>query len=269
MIETRSPVLHRQHHAILAQVLFSASWPLLSEIRQAECELQRRFRLRPRKLGRRGSCQSPLKPREDFGTMHHDTLHDRSGKIRPPAASDERAACPLTLDDLAHLADSSDQFARETMDRLRHHVRSQPLFAPELAYFEALARDAGLSERHDRRRASLQCNDELDRLLAADSWQHPADVLDPEGIVGIGYRELIHIAEARARRAAEPDALHAVRDKLKRARDADQAKTDCVDTFIAALLTHDPEGAETLLRRAARVYRFHREQRQAEEERTP
>jgi len=35
-------------------------------------------------------------------------------------------------------------------------------------------------------------------LVEADGWQHPAELLDPDGSRGISYRELVCLAEARA-----------------------------------------------------------------------
>ena len=189
------------------------------------------------------------------------TQHDRlTGKPMP-----EPPKCLFTLEELAEVADHSDQFTRATMDKLRQLVRSLEMFAPQLAYLEALAQDAGLDEtRNDRLHAGLQCSRELDRLHEAEDWQHPAEVLDPQGGIGIDCAELAHIAEARARRVDEPITLLAIREKLENARAAEQARQDCVDAFVASLVAADPEDAEILLRRAERAYRFHRRQQERE-----
>ncbi len=189
------------------------------------------------------------------------TQHDRlTGKPMP-----EPPEGLFTLEELAQVADRSDQFTRATMDKLRQLVRSLETFAPQLAYLDALAEDAGLdATRDDRLHAGLQCNQELDRLHQAEDWQHPAEVLDPEGVIGIDYQELVPIAEARARRVDEPVSLLAIRDQLENARAAEQAGQDCVDAFVAALLAGAPQVAEILLRRAARAYRFHRRHQERE-----
>ena len=192
-------------------------------------------------------------------------------KDRPTTAKagHETSSHPLTLEDVAQLADKSDQLSCATMDHLRLFVRSDELFAPQLTVLESMARDAGLGESNDRLYAGLQCNEELDDLLESRDWQHPAEVLDPEGTLGISYRELIRIAEARARRAEESAALDEVRDKLELALAAEKAKTYCVDAFVAALLAMDSKEAERLLRRATRAYRSHQRRRQPGEAVTP
>ncbi len=167
----------------------------------------------------------------------------------------------LTLEELAQVADRSDQFTRATMDKLRLLVRSLEQFAPQLAYLDALAEDAGLGEtRDDRLYAGLLGNQELDRLVEAKASLHPAKVLDPDGSLGIDYSELIHIAEARACRLGEPATLEAIRDKLEGARTAEKTTDDCMGTIVTALLALDPEDALILLRRVRRVYHAHRQQ---------
>ncbi len=166
----------------------------------------------------------------------------------------------FTLEEVAQLADKTDQFSSAIKDKLRSLVRSDPSYAPQLAELERLAQDAGLPETNDRLYAGWLFNQEFDRLLEAEDWQHPAEILDPDGNLGIGYQELINIAESRARRLA-PTAAAAHQEvcrKLSEAHKGKQSKSDCVEVFVNALLTFDPEDAELLLGRAARAYRFHR-----------
>lgn len=182
------------------------------------------------------------------------------GKPDPPTDEDL-----FSFAELAQLADRSDQFSRSTMDKLRILVHSMERFAPQLAYLKALAEDAGLPEdQDDRLHAGWLCNQEFDALQATPAWRHPAEVLDPDGNLGIGYAELIHIAGIRARRAEEPAALQAIGEKLRAAKSAEGPSQDCVDAFVTALLAAEPEDAEILLSRAERAYRFQR--RRAEEE---
>ena len=39
-----------------------------------------------------------------------------------------------------------------------------------------------------RLHVGLRCLEDIERLVQADDWQHPAEVLDPTGEEGISYR---------------------------------------------------------------------------------
>lgn len=176
-----------------------------------------------------------------------------AGENRPIAGE----IAPLTPADVAALVDEKVELTHDTIERLRHLVRSSPCYAGELARLDALATDADLNEdRDDRLSAGLMLHLEFRSLLNAPSWQHPAEVLDPQGVIGISYEALLSIAEALLPGCEDPEALTEVRRKLEQAWDEEKAQKECVGLFVERLLEADPEDAERLLRRAKREYRF-------------
>ncbi len=101
-----------------------------------------------------------------------------------------------------------------------------------------------------------------------EGWQHPAEVLDPDGTLGIAYRELVRLAEARVAgaRAAEEQAtgtpesarLPEVQEKLERAWAEEKAWEAPIRRIASHLEDHDPEAAELLLTQVLAQYRFRR-----------
>lgn len=165
----------------------------------------------------------------------------------------------LTLEDAAHLLGRTDQLPSETIRRLGPVFGSDARFAGHVERLEALARAAGIeTDVDDWPATALYCHRDFDRLVATDGWQHPAEVLDPDGSLGICYHELVRIAEARAQRAREPDRLLAIKDRLEQAWADEQARQAPVRDIVTLLRDHDPDAVEQLLSLAAAEYRRQR-----------
>ncbi len=176
-------------------------------------------------------------------------------------AEDVPATPPLSLEEVARVL-GNVELSDETASRLGDLVRSDPRNAAPVAGLEAMARDAGIdpASAQDLWHA-FRAHQVLDRLLAAEGWEHPAEVLDAEGELEPYFRELIQVAGARAGRTAEPDRLLAVRRKLETAWTEERAKAALVEDFATRLAGYEREVSEQLLRRAATEYR--RRSRQA------
>lgn len=125
----------------------------------------------------------------------------------------------LTLEDVARLAAAGDQLPRALVPKLRAVVRSDPRFAPHFEQLEALAREAGLDPASETGiEDGFAAHQDLERLLAAEGWAHPAEVLDPAGEVGVACGAVLRIARARLEQAGEePGPLREVVAKLERA----------------------------------------------------
>ncbi len=162
----------------------------------------------------------------------------------------------LSLEEVARIM-GNVELSEEAASSLREAVRSDPRLAAPVAGLEAMARDAGIepAAAQDLWHAfrAHQC---LDRLLAAEGWEHPAEILDAEGELEPYFRELIQVAKARAERTDEPSRLLAVRRKLETAWTEEQAQAALVEGFAARLVAYEREVAEQLLRRAATEYRL-------------
>ncbi len=165
---------------------------------------------------------------------------------------------PLTLEDIAVLADETD-LPVDAVRRMGEFARTHPLFAERIARLRALAEEAGVERLWD----ALLLSREFESLLQAETWEHPAEVLDPDGNLGIPYRELLHIAEARAARAEDSSVFTVIRQKLSKARDAQRSAAAPVQNIVAQLLKHEPGKAEKLLHQA--ILEFQRQSQQPEE----
>ncbi len=165
----------------------------------------------------------------------------------------------LTLEDVAHLLAQAGQLPLETIRKLAPVIATDHRFARHVESLESLARDAGVdTERGDWPLAAFYCQRDFERLLAAEGWQHPAEVLDPDGTLGIAYRELVRLAGARAGRSREPGRLPAVRKRLERAWAEARTKEAPVQSIASQLLDHEPAAAEQLLTQALAEYRCRR-----------
>ena len=170
----------------------------------------------------------------------------------------------LSVDDVAKLnsAIASGQLPRPTIRRLADANRADSRFSRHYEALATLARDAGFEPvRDEDLETALECHRDFQRLLDSEGWEHPAEVLDPEGELGISYRELAHIAAARADRAAGEGRPAAVREKLLRAWAAQRQKAAPVVSFVAQLLEHEDEKAEAMLQQASIEYRRQRRAR--------
>lgn len=165
----------------------------------------------------------------------------------------------LTLEDAALLLGGNAELPILTVRRVAEMSRTDPRLEEHYVALEVLARDAGfLPVRDENLETALICHRDFDRLLEAEGWEHPSEVLDPRGEIGISYREMVLIAEARARRALDAGRVRAVKEKLERAWAQQRAKDAPVVRFVARLLEHDDQTAEQLLRQASIEYQRRR-----------
>ncbi len=166
----------------------------------------------------------------------------------------------LTLEDVALLADPDGQLPKGTLNRLRPLVRTDPRVNLHFAYLESLADAARMPETSDRLHRGLRYLEEVERLEAAGDWQHPGEVLDPTGEIGISYPELIQLAGMLARQEGERGRYHSVERRLEGAWSKEKAGDELAERFAARLCDYQPAEAERLLRQAARHYQARRQQ---------
>ncbi len=182
----------------------------------------------------------------------------------PTASGIDLDESVLSADDVAKLASAvaSGQLPRPTIRRLAAANRADPRFAGHYQALTALARDAGFDPVRDQDlETALECHRDFLRLLDTDGWEHPSEVLDPDGDLGISYRELAHIAAARADRAEGESRPAAVREKLLKAWAEQRQRAAPVVSFVAQLLEHDRKTAEAMLQQASIEYRRQRRPR--------
>jgi hypothetical protein len=167
---------------------------------------------------------------------------------------DEESWC-LSLEDLAVLLDGClDELSKEGAATVRQVVAGlvagSGRFDDQIAALRAMKDAAGCESLGD----GLLAHRELDRLLAADDWAHPADVLDvdPEDVV---YSQLIRVATVRAAQAADPAKILQVQRRLGEAQAAAEAESRLFERFMAYLLGLDPNVAKDRLIRLAAQYR--------------
>ncbi len=173
----------------------------------------------------------------------------------------------LTLEDVALLADGADSLPTSTKQRLRQLVLQDPRFSLHLEQLEGLAQEAGLGESQDRLGAALLVHGHYQQLEKAEGWEHPAEVLDPDGTIGVLHRELLHIARVRARGEKTGRSADILR-KLDAAWAEEQRRDEFATGFVTRLLDFDPAEAELLLRRVGQELRWSLRQRQRAEEGT-
>ncbi len=167
----------------------------------------------------------------------------------------------LTLEELALLADGMvESLSDDAVRRLAAVILSDPRFAPQLAALEKLAREAGArpGEAAGYLSAAVAADQALGRLLAAEGWTHPAEILDPDGAVGVPYASLIDLAKARQETAEDQPRVRAVRRRLEEALAAEAAEDRLLERFLAGLRELPPERAARVLSRAVPEYRRER-----------
>ena len=156
----------------------------------------------------------------------------------------------LTLEDLAALLSHTDQLPLRTALKLTEVIRTDPRFADQVEVLQTMARQAGIGlDREDWPEAALHCHRDLERLLATEGWEHPAEVLDPDGETGVTYRELVHLAEARAG-ASEDPRLGEIRQRLQRAWAAEREKAAPIQRIVTELLGQGRDAARHMLNQA-------------------
>lgn len=178
-----------------------------------------------------------------------------------PAALRDLDENLLSAHDAALLANGHAQLPDATMRKIVAVVRTDGRFAGHYEALRSLATDAGFEPVRDKDlETALDCHQDFERLLTSEGWEHPAEILDPEGELGICYQELIHIAAARARREPDSERVKAVRDRLERAWEAHRKRHEPVERFVARLLEHDETTAKRLLQRASSEHEWQRRQ---------
>lgn len=164
----------------------------------------------------------------------------------------------LTLEDVAALLSGCDQIPIPTALKLARVIGTDHRFAPHVERLQAMARQAGIaSGRDDWPDAALHCHRDYQRLLDAEDWEHPADVLDPEGTRGISYPELARTAEARARGSEDPR-LAEIQQKLERAWAGKKERAAPIRRIVAEILEQEPGEARHMLNQAFVEYRRRR-----------
>ncbi len=166
----------------------------------------------------------------------------------------------LSIDDVAMLASTSGQLPEPTLLRLAAANRTDPRFEKHYEALVGLARDAGFDPvRDEDLETALDCHRDFALLLQTEGWEHPAEIIDPDGEIGVYYRELAHIAAAHEERK-QGAREKAVREKLERAWTVRRERLAPVETFVSHLLEQDDETAKKLLKQAKIDYQSQRKQ---------
>ena len=100
---------------------------------------------------------------------------------------------------------------------------------------------------HEPRRplSALQRSRDLDRLLALDFWSDPAELLDPRGVYGYLYEELLALLEARIHRAEsgpQRDQLLTARIRIARYAEMDRKLKNLDEKFRQLQRWRENEG---------------------------
>ncbi len=100
-------------------------------------------------------------------------------------------------------------------------LEANPVTAALVARLRQLAADAGVTDSPIWADVGLWYSERLDALLAAEGWQAPNEVIDPEEGCSAGV--LLKVLNARlARGQGDPERLLAVRGRLERAHRSEQ-----------------------------------------------
>ena len=155
----------------------------------------------------------------------------------------------LTLEDLAQIV-SGGNIEGDLQDRVAAVIRTDPRFAEQFEQLEALAADAAAEDLWD----GFERNQEFDRLLETESWEDPAEILNPEGsdLYEVSYRKLLAIADARIARTEHPGLVEAVKDRLQRAEEKSAERA--VYQVAEALRNLSVDSAEKVVAEVRRKY---------------
>jgi hypothetical protein len=158
-------------------------------------------------------------------------------------------AVALTLEDLAQIV-CGGNVEGELQDRVASAIRTDPRFARQFEELEAMASEIGAEDLWD----GLVRNEEFDRLLAAESWDDPAEVLNPcsNDLYEVSYRKLLAVAESRIARAEDPAPIQTVKDRLLEAED--KLAKDAVFKVAEALEDLSVDTAENVIAEVRRDY---------------
>jgi hypothetical protein len=154
----------------------------------------------------------------------------------------------LTLEDLAQIV-CEGNVEGELQERLAGAIRTDPRFARQFEQLEAMAAEIAADDLWE----GVERNQEFDRLLEAESWDDPAEVLNPDGgdLYEVSYRRLIAVADARLARTDDPALIQAVRDRILRAEE--KLAKDTVFKVAEALRNLSSDTAEKVITEARRI----------------
>jgi hypothetical protein len=129
----------------------------------------------------------------------------------------------LTLEDIAAIYEGSD-LPTETVEHLKQWVRTDPQFQSQIEVLVILADAAGLPvDDPNRLQDATVLQKQLNALIdAGQSWKHPAEILDPEGEVGLDCGALLKLAEAVQ---GKDDGIAGLLDRLRDA--VEEVRRDC------------------------------------------
>ena len=138
----------------------------------------------------------------------------------------------------------------ELQDRLAAVIRTDPRFAQQFEELEAMAAEIGAEDLWE----GVERNQEFDRLLGAESWGDPAEILNPDGgdLYEVSYRKLIAVADARLARAKDPAPIQAVKDRLLKAEE--KLAKDAVFKVAEAVKNLSADTAEKVVAEVRRDY---------------
>ena len=160
----------------------------------------------------------------------------------------------LTLEELVQIV-CGGNIDGELQEKVAKIIRADPEFAEQFADLEAMAAAAGADDLWD----GLERHQDVDRLLAAETWQDPAEVLNPEGsdLYEVSYRKLLAVADARIAAAdpsqgQDPSLIEALRDRLQKAEE--KLAADSVFQVAEALRNLSDDTAEKVIGAVRRKY---------------
>jgi hypothetical protein len=154
----------------------------------------------------------------------------------------------LNLEDIAALYEGHD-LSTETIEHLKQWVRADPQFETYIAVLTILADAAGLpADDPNRLHDATVLQAQLEALVDAEQpWEHPAEILDPDGDVGLDCGALLKLAEAVQ---GKEDGIAGLLDRLRNAAEEERRDRRAVEELIATLRQQDSLKARSMLRDA-------------------
>lgn len=144
-----------------------------------------------------------------------------------------RRALEPNLRQVADLLLAAEEASPEVSRLAWYLVGRDPLTGPLLTELQVMAKDAHIPIGSPHWAfGAVALNQEVDRLLSADgrTWKRAADLLDPEGDLGIDYPRLVAILEARiARFRGDTSRLRRIRARIVREATEERAERESRD----------------------------------------
>ena len=153
----------------------------------------------------------------------------------------------LTLEDLSYLLCTECEMPEDVHERLRHDILGDPRYGELLAHGEQLRRDTGCPELWQ----ALAYGADFERLLEAEGWDDPAEILMPghEDLPFVGHRQLIGIADARIARGEATEKLSALKERVERAECKPLEET--LEDLLSRVRRLSPASAARMVARAS------------------